>query len=591
MPRPLPRRTLRAAVEVLEPRDLPAAPYLTLPAGPDIDGAVGANVRRVAALGQQNGLNPNAFSKLGDSITYDPNYLTPIGSPGYNPAAAGLAGEPALIATVNANKGSFARPSLAAYPGWQVSHMLATADAEIAANRSGVAVIMIGTNDAALFRTDPEYKAGIEQLIDKLTAKGVIPILSTIPHRVDSGGINQTVDRFNQILVDVAEDRQVPLMNLTRVLDGASFGGLSPDGLHLSASPNGGGAFFPTDLLFGQNARGLLTIKALAEVREALATAPTDAIGASGLQPWSPLTAGERVAVAGPDKGQPPVVTVTDPATGVVRNRFPAFDASFTGGVRVAVADLNGDGVPDLVVGAGPGGGPAVKGIDGRTGEELFTIFAYEPEFRGGVQVAAGDLDGDGWAEVVVGSGVGGGPRVRVFRGSDLAVAADFMAFEPEFRGGVTVAVGDFGGGPEVVAGSGVGGGGVAKRFTPAGGLVSALVVFEPEYRGGVSVAAGDLSGDGVSELVVGSAAGATRVRVLSGDGSERAGFFADGKAYAGVRVGVVPARKGGRGVVLTGVIDRAGAVGLYDSDGDRAGGLVGSDAAVLAGGVYVGGG
>ena len=587
----MPRRYPPLALVRLETRELPAAPYQTIPSEPDVEGAVGANVRKIAAVGLANGLNVNVFSKFGDSITYDPGYLSAVGSAAYNPSAAGLAGDADAVNVVNTYKLSFARTSLAAYPGWRVENMLATADAEIAATRAGVAVIMIGTNDVGTSTPDGVFESRLEQLVDKLTAKGVIPILSTIPRHNDNPGYAPAVDRFNQIIADVADDRQIPLMNLSVRLDGLPAAGLLSDGVHLSTSPNGGGSFFPADLSYGQNARGLLTIQTLAEVRESLVKTPAKIAEQSSLLSWASLDTDERVAAVGPDEGMPPVVTVTNPETGTVRERFLAFDANFTGGVRVAVADLTGDGTPDLLVGAGPGGGPAVKGIDGRTGAEMFSFFAYEPGFRGGVNVAAGDLDGDGVAEIVVGADSGGGPRVRVFRGADLSLTADFMAYEPEFRGGVTVAVGDFPGGPAVVVGSGAGGGGVVKAFTPAGGELFSSFVFDPAYRGGVNVAAGDLTGDGVAELVVGSAVGATRVRVLDIDGAELAGFFADGSATAGVRVGVVPARPGGRGLVLTGVIDPTGAVGIYNPDGGRAGGLVGSDAEVLQGGVFVGGG
>src|SRR5205823_3185199 len=73
---------------------------------------------------------------------------------------------------------------------------------------------------------------------------------------------------------------------------------------------------------------------------------------------------------------------------------FLAYPAGFGGGVRVAAADLNGDGVDDVVTGAGPGGGPVVKVWDGASllkGQAVMLkrFFAYDPTFTGGVYVAA----------------------------------------------------------------------------------------------------------------------------------------------------------------------------------------------------------
>src|ERR671931_485851 len=66
---------------------------------------------------------------------------------------------------------------------------------------------------------------------------------------------------------------------------------------------------------------------------------------------------------------------------------------------------------------AGPGGEPRVKVFD-RTGTQLASFLAFDPSFHGGVRVAAGDLDGDGKAEIVVGTGPGDPATVRVFTGS-----------------------------------------------------------------------------------------------------------------------------------------------------------------------------
>ena len=44
---------------------------------------------------------------------------------------------------------------------------------------------------------------------------------------------------------------------------------------------------------------------------------------------------------------------------------FYAFAPSFTGGVTVALGDVNGAGKLDVIAGAGPGGGPQVIVVDG----------------------------------------------------------------------------------------------------------------------------------------------------------------------------------------------------------------------------------
>ena len=120
---------------------------------------------------------------------------------------------------------------------------------------------------------------------------------------------------------------------------------------------------------------------------------------------------------------------------------FFAFDENpnFRGGVNVAVGDVNGDGVADLVLGAGVGGGPRVQVVDGKTGQTIEDFFAYESNFRGGVYVGAGLFSSNSHADVLTAPGPGGGPRVEVFAGNPAAlpsgvaptVAADFMAVDP----------------------------------------------------------------------------------------------------------------------------------------------------------------
>src|SRR5205085_2327868 len=136
-----------------------------------------------------------------------------------------------------------------------------------------------------------------------------------------------------------------------------------------------------------------------------------------------------------------------------------AYAANFRGGVRVATGDVDGDGTADVVTGAGAGGGPHVRVFSGATGAVLSEFFAYDPAFRGGVFVAAGDVNGDGRADIVTGAGAGGGPHVKVFA-ADGTLLQSFFAYDPAFTGGVAVAAGDVADGGRAGGSSGGGRGG-----------------------------------------------------------------------------------------------------------------------------------
>src|SRR5262249_34163280 len=197
-------------------------------------------------------------------------------------------------------------------------------------------------------------------------------------------------------------------------------------------------------------------------------------------------------------------VRVFDYATGT-EHSFLAYDSSVRSGVRVATGDVNGDGVPDIITAPGPGGGPNVKVFDGKTLAQIGSFYAFAPDFAGGVSVAAGDVDGDGKAEIVVGAGPGGGPHVKVLA-ADGTELQSFYAYDPSFTRGVAVAAGAFvgPGRAQIATGAGRGGGPNVKVFGPGGAVLASFFAFEPQFDFGVNVAAGDIDGDGKAELIVG---------------------------------------------------------------------------------------
>ena len=240
-----------------------------------------------------------------------------------------------------------------------------------------------------------------------------------------------------------------------------------------------------------------------------------------------PPAVGPREFAVGSDQGGSPTVWFLNP-DGAERFNFEAFPGGFTGGVRTAAADFNADGVADIVVGTGPGGPTRVRVLDGVTKAELFAVDPFEASFTGGVYVAAGDVTGDGRADLMISPDEGGGPRVRVFSGNGFGQLADFLGIEdPSFRGGARVAVGDingdgvgdlviaagFGGGPRVAAFSG-------KTLGPTGGpkVFPDFLAFEPALRNGTFVTAGDVDGDGFAELIAGGGpGGGPRVSAFDG--------------------------------------------------------------------------
>jgi pimeloyl-ACP methyl ester carboxylesterase len=180
---------------------------------------------------------------------------------------------------------------------------------------------------------------------------------------------------------------------------------------------------------------------------------------------------------------------------------FHPFSRSYRGGIYVATADVNRDGSSDIIVGAGKGHAPEVKVYSGANGAVLADFLAFSASFRGGVRVAAGNFQIGKAAEIVAAAGPGSAPLVKVFAPSTHQVLARYTAFAPSFPGGVFVAAGDANGdgADDVVVGQGPGGQSLVRAFSgTTTRVVASAVVRGP---GGVQVGVSDANGDGREDI------------------------------------------------------------------------------------------
>jgi len=231
-------------------------------------------------------------------------------------------------------------------------------------------------------------------------------------------------------------------------------------------------------------------------------------------------------------------------------------------GTNVACADLTGDGISEVLAGPGPGDDapPRVRAFagDGRPLDSGAVDFLAYGTPRFGVNVAGGDIDGDGYDEILTGAGPGAvfGPHVRGWNydgGSLVSMpGVSFMAYGT-LKYGVNVAGGDIDGDgyDEILTGAGPGAvfGPHVRGWNYDGDQLAPIAAVSyfayGTLRWGVNVAAGDVDGDGIDEILTGAGPGAIfgpHVRGWNHDGEAVSpipaiNFLAYGTNRFGVRV------------------------------------------------------
>lgn len=206
----------------------------------------------------------------------------------------------------------------------------------------------------------------------------------------------------------------------------------------------------------------------------------------------APLQTQSARLVLAPAAGAEPFVQVAE-LDGQEIFHFLAYDRNFKGGVNVTTADVLGDGRPEIITAPATGLESDIKIFD-HEGRFIRHFLAYEPTFRGGVNLATVDLNQDGKYEIITAPASGYRAEIKIFT-AEGKLLRSFLGYPKTFTGGAVLAVGNVMGSsePEIVLGTGKGGVPQVKIFSLTGKLLHDFVVGNRNAATGLNISLLDI--------------------------------------------------------------------------------------------------
>jgi subtilisin family serine protease len=247
---------------------------------------------------------------------------------------------------------------------------------------------------------------------------------------------------------------------------------------------------------------------------------------------------GQKEVLSGLGPGSYPWIKIFD-SVGNLKDKIVAYPESFRGGVEVALGDIDNDGVLDIISGAGKGGGPQIRVFDS-AGKVKLQFFAFDKNNRDGLKIASGDVNGDGKDEIIA-ILRSTKPVLRIFNNSGKLISEFEIdnTYYSKWAGDVTTGDIDNNGVEEIVIGASFGEKPKISVFDYSGNEIKSFLAYGESFRGGVFVAIGDVDSDNENEIISGAGrTGGPQVRVFNSLGQVERQFFAyDNKFRGGVKV------------------------------------------------------